>query len=78
MSCPVVVCRARNAAMTEWRATGGTTTPGGADAVRDFLSRASLAAYDKEEEEERDKDQVSASWTRNPLVNAKCLWFCFA
>ncbi len=44
--------------MTEWRATGGTTTPRNADAVRDYLSRASFAAYDKEEEQERDKDQV--------------------
>ncbi len=45
--------------MTEWRATGGTTTPRGAHAVRDYLSRVSLKTYDKEEEQERDKDQAS-------------------
>lgn len=48
--------------MTEWRATGGGgPMPQSADAFRGFLTRASLTTFDKEEEQERDKDQVCNS-----------------
>lgn len=57
---PGICYRARNAAMTVWRATGGGgPTPRGADAMCGYLQRASLTAFDREEEREHDKDQVS-------------------
>jgi hypothetical protein len=53
-----VCCRARNAAMTQWRATGGGgPTPRAGDA-RGYLQRASLTAFDRDEEREHDKDQA--------------------
>jgi hypothetical protein len=53
-----VRCRARNAAMTQWRAGGGGGPTPRAGDPRSYLQRASLTAFDRDEEREHDKDQV--------------------
>ena len=78
-------CRARNAAVSEWRQSGGGPGPGagaGVGAVRDYLTKASLNAYDREEEHERDKDQAGphplpccpkmAFITNDPCSSRRC------
>jgi hypothetical protein len=45
--------------MTQWRATGGGGPTPRAGDVRSHLQRASLTAFDREEEREQDKDQAS-------------------